>query len=231
MVLVHGLGNGPIFMRPISLKLAKNGFEPLIVSYSMRHTSLLEHRNLVKKFVRTHSLSQGDYYLVAHSYGALLSRHCIYRAILPYPAAAVFLSPVTRPSSLARWWVNKFSALPKGREIFRFLLGEIIELLAQDDLLEQVPVCPELHPLGVIIARLPKKLRINPILPPLPNDGTLLLEETLPDTADEVAFIPCEHTTLLLHPKTAELVVRFLLHGTFGTYTASEARNKKNRAS
>lgn len=130
VILVHGMLRTPLSMLCLAWRLKRAGFNPRFFAYSVTFESWPSCLNRFKKFIDQYS-QQGDYIIVGHSLGTVLTRAAL--ADLSFqPQACFFLTPPTQACVLAqlfkpRWW-------------YRLLTGDMGQCLAESDFMAALPI-------------------------------------------------------------------------------------------
>ncbi len=143
-------------------------------------------------------------HLIGHSLGGLVVLRLLERhAQLPIGRIVLLGSPVNGSES-----AQGFARLPGMRALFGPMAGE--ELLAAGARAWRHPAA-----LGVIAGT--QSLGLGRIFSslPVPNDGTVAVEETRLEGATETLVLPVSHAGLLLSEEVVGATARFLEHGTF----------------
>lgn len=149
-------------------------------------------------------------HVVGHSLGGLLALHTLLRYPDPRPGRVVCLGSPLRGSVAAR----ALAGLPFGQEI----LGQTMREAVLDGGLDEYRGAREV---GVIAGTMGLGLGVVIENLPIPNDGTVAVEETrLPGIRDHLE-IEVSHTGLLVSPLVASQTAFFLRHGQFAR-TGSE---------
>ncbi len=201
VVVVHGLWLNGLEFFLLRDRLRRAGFESSVFQYPSMHSTLGDAADALAGRLRP----LGDpVHVVAHSLGGLVACEAYARhADLPGGRIVLLGSPV-RGSRTARavasHWFGPAALGP-------LALAELAR--------EREPVAPPSREVGVIAGSLPVGAgRIFADLP-LPNDGTVSLDETeLPGATDRVV-LDTSHTGMLLSREVAEAAAAFLRDGCF----------------
>ena len=200
VVLVHGLWmKGPEMML-LRLRLRQAGFSVHQFSYLTVWRGLAENARRLQAKLST--IEAPAVHFVAHSLGGLVVRQLFYDFPQQRPGRVVTLGTPHRGSQVAE-------------VLARF--GVTKPLLGQSRLALQgeAPPWSGTHELGSLAGSLPAGLgRLIDRLP-LPNDGTVAVEETELEGMDDHLIMPVSHSSMLFVPEVARQVVHFLRHGRF----------------
>ena len=201
VVLLHGLYLSGWTVAWLARRLQSQGWRTLTFSYPTVSVPLTASVEPLARLLG--ELDAPTVHLVGHSLGGLLIRYLFHRYPEQRPGRAVTLGTPHRPSHVAvALATHSWSRWTLGRGGREALLGA-------------VPAWQSSHELGIIAGRLAMGIgRIIPRLP-LPNDGTVAVEETrLPQATDWIS-LPVSHTGLLLSARVADQVGAFLADGRF----------------
>ena len=201
VVVVHGLWLNGLEFFLLRDRLRRAGFAPSNFHYPSMQMSLGEAADALAGHLR----SQGEIvHVVAHSLGGLVACEAFMRhADLPAGRVVLMGSPV-RGSRTARdvasHWFGPAALGPLA----------LTELARERDAAWTLP-----REVGVIAGSLPVGIgRVFSELP-LPNDGTVCVEETELPGATATVVIETTHTGMLLSKGVADATVAFLLKGRF----------------
>ncbi|MGQ0658869.1 MAG: esterase/lipase family protein [Chromatiales bacterium] len=201
VVLVHGLFLRGALMLPLTLRLRAAGFATCSFSYPTRRLSPGDNARALKRFVE--GIDAPVVHFLAHSLGGLVLRHFFAGPDFDTPGRVVTLGTPHRCSHAAR--------VLAGFELGRRMLDRSLEC----GLLGDSPPWDGRRELGSIAGTLPVGLgRAIPGLP-LPNDGTVAVEETRVEGMSDHVCLPVSHTGMMFAPSVAEQSAHFLRHGRF----------------
>ena len=201
VVLIHGMYLGGWSMAWLAGRLRALGWRPCLFSYPTVRRPLGASVEPLQ-----HLLTRLDtpvVHMVAHSLGGLLVRHLFDRFPAQRPGRIVTLATPHLSSHVA--------VTLAARPWSRWILGRS----GPADLLGGAPPWSGSHELGVVAGRLGAGIgRVVPHLP-VPNDGTVALEETRLTQAADWISLPVTHTGMLLSAQVAGQVHAFLATGRF----------------
>ena len=206
VVLVHGIWMNGWDMSLLRHRINKAGFKTAQFSYASVTKSPQLNTQCLQQFLTSlpnNSVKQTKIHLVAHSLGGLLVRQLFHEFPKQNPGRVVTLGTPHGGSYVAKQ-LNKHSW-------GRLLLGNSLK----HGLLGDAPAWESDHEIGVIagdrgvgvgtmVTRLPK-----------PNDGTVVLAETLLAGMTDYKVMPINHIGLLFSKPVAEQVIEFLCNGVF----------------
>jgi pimeloyl-ACP methyl ester carboxylesterase len=203
VVLVHGLWTNGLDMGLLKQRLQRQGYRVSRFRYHSLTRTPGENARVLEEFLK--QVDAPVVHFVCHSLGGLVIRHLFYAYPGQKPGKVVTLGTPHKPSYTA----YRILRLPFGP----LILGKSIE----DGLMGNVPKWNGSHDLGSIAGTL--RLGMGMLVPgaPLPNDGTVSVEETYLDNMKDHAVIKTSHFGLLLSRRTAVLIIDFLKNGRFGS--------------
>lgn len=214
IVLLHGLARTHLSMRKLEAYLKEQGYTVLNLHYPSRKYPLEELARSLESELAELPDSLEELFLVTHSLGALVGRLVMAQnPSLPW-SRAVFLAPPSGGSKVAR----TIESHPVFGSLYRLFYGPAGMEVMQTELELPVPLCS----FGVIAGTVGKSLS-NPtswlsrhqILAEEESDGTLSVQETRLEGMDDFVSVEADHTTIMNHPPTFPLVLRFLQTGSF----------------
>ena len=182
-ILIHGMGRSPLAMIFLGLRLWAVGIRPHFFGYSVTFERWGDCLGRYEEFIRRRVGSR-DYIIVGHSLGTVLTRVCLPR-LGHKPLGCFFLAPPTRVCGAARNFALRFGV--------RSFLGEIGRSLADAGFMESLPV-PDV-PTKIYAGVAGPRGRFSPFGDE-PNDGLLLVEETLLPGVP-VLTVPALHTFIM----------------------------------
>lgn len=204
VVLVPGIGFGGAEMRPLSRRLERTGYDVRLFPHLPGRIGLGESAALLRRFVEPLADAERVHF-VAHSLGGRVTL----RLFADFPDRAqgrlVFLATPLLGCRAAR----RVMALPGGRG----LVGRGAASVAD----AEAPAVglPPGRDVGCIAGRI-NFLSGLLLAPGRANDSLICVEETQhPDLTDH-RVLPVSHSSMLLSPRVAAYVDRFLRDGRFG---------------
>jgi pimeloyl-ACP methyl ester carboxylesterase len=205
VLLLHGLMMRSPALLPLSIRLRRRGFTPMIFSYSTlwRRPALAMERLAM----RLYAFGEGPVHLVAHSLGGLIAAETINRYQNLPPGRLVCLGSPIAGSAAARGLAERSLGVMAGKSS-ALLRGGLIEL-------------PRKREIGMIAGT--RSLGLGKFFGHFDgiNDGTVTVWETrLPGLAEHVV-IPSSHSGLIFNRQVAELVGNFLEFGQFRPWNGS----------
>lgn len=182
-VLIHGMGRTPTSMLLLRHRLRRAGHHVHLFGY-LPALETLDAVSMRLQRLLTRRVQAKPYILLGHSLGSVIIRHTVARLDSP-PAACFLLAPPMIACRAAKYF-SQFV-------LFRWLTGEMGQLLAQDTFMQQLAV-PENTTIYAGVG--------GPRLAWLPfgraqNDGILLLVEAYGDGRTNVLEFNCGHTFIM----------------------------------
>jgi pimeloyl-ACP methyl ester carboxylesterase len=199
VVLVHGLWMTPLTLMPLARRLARAGFDPVLFPYSPVRAPMTEHADRLAETLR--GIAQPTVHLVGHSLGGLVALFALGARPLPPGRVVCLGTPLGGSLSAAR--------------LARYGWGRWMAGASLAPLCTGVAALPGDREVAAIAGALP--LGLGRLLGTAqgPNDGVVSIAETRAAGLAAHAVIPVNHLGLLLSPRVAGLIVRFLAHGRF----------------
>ena len=208
VVLLHGMGRGPLSMKRIERALVNRGYRVVNIGYPSTRYSV-EHlaRSHLAPALRELDLPPGGrVHFVTHSLGAIVLRQQLATEPIPNLGRVVMLGPPNRGSEIAdalkRGWFLRLFTGPSGQQ-----LGT-----SSEDLPRKLgPACFEL---GVIAG----DRSLNPFFSgrlPRPHDGKVSVDSTRLEGMSDFLVLHCSHTFLPWSTRAIRQVVAFLEAGAF----------------
>lgn len=201
VLLLHGIWMNGLEMALLRRRLSRNGFQVERFTYSSVSRTLRESATALDRHIR--DVGHPCLHLVAHSLGGLVVLNLFHQFPQQPPGRVVLLGSPVRGSAVARQMAK--------RPWMRPLLGRAGEA----GLLAGAPPWRGERPLGVIAGT--SGMGIGKLLGGLDgeNDGTVMVSETLVETARDFRTRPCGHMGLLYSSGVADDVEGFLRSGVF----------------
>jgi hypothetical protein len=202
--LLHGIGKGAYDMAAIAKRINNAGYAVLNWDYpSTDHTLAELADQLAKELER---FPEYKIHFVTHSMGGIVVRTFLSNHEVERMGRFVMIAPPSQGAELAEffcdWPIYKYMLGPAGQELKP---GESGKCVAAG-----IPPCE----FGIIAGGVGRSIGINPLLPG-DNDGTVTVESTKLEGAQDFALVPYPHSVIQMMPKTAELTLRFLETGQF----------------
>ena len=199
VLLVHGLGRTPLSMAPLARSLQQAGHATELFGYA----AFAESYDRIARRLRlrlTNLAGTGDYAVVAHSLGGLLTRSALEGGAIALPKQVIMLGTPNQSPRMARiaWkWL-----LP-----FRWFARDCGKNLADRAWYATLPE-PNFPYQAIAGTR-----GLSGIWSPFagkPNDGLVALEEVVIAQGDRPIQIPTIHTLMMNHPAVKQTVVNLL---------------------
>ena len=200
VILVHGLYMHGRWMALLRRRLARVGHATRVFNYPSLADSVETNADALAAWLAGVESERVDF--VAHSLGGLIVRSLFHRHPAQRPGRVVTLGTPHQASFVARWLAGHGLGVALGRARARGLLGEL-------------PPWDGPVELGSVAGS--RGLGIGRLIPalPLPNDGTVALEETKLEGMTDHVVLPVTHTGLLVSKRVADHCDQFLRRGCF----------------
>ncbi|MDR2016876.1 MAG: alpha/beta hydrolase, partial [Burkholderiales bacterium] len=194
-LLLHGLGRTPLSMALLAHQLRTADIDARCFGYS----ATFEHFSACRARLLTRINAMAPpYVLIGHSLGTVLIRSILPELAAP-PLACFFLTPPTVACRLARRFAS--------RRPYRWLTGEMGQLLADPAFMEALPV-PSV-PTTVYVGTRGLHGRFSPFADEA-NDCILSAEETaLPETSPNIRYVEVRttHSFIMYHKDIARDII------------------------
>lgn len=195
--LIHGMGRSPLSMIFLQYRLAKLGHQPKLFGYSPTFESLDRVTDRLVDVIDREVASR-PYALLGHSLGSVIIRNATPHLNDQQPSVCFFLAP----PMVACTGAKMFSTfLP-----YQLVNGEMGQLLAQDDFMEQLPM-PDNTKIyaGTVGPRIPWYPIGN-----APNDFILSVEEATGVYSDIATTVHATHTFIMNSDEVLDDIVQTL---------------------
>jgi triacylglycerol lipase len=207
VVLVHGLGRGPISMAPLGRGLVQAGFRVVNLGYpswTLPADSLVA--LLADSVAGCCADEIDDVNFVTHSLGGILVRQYLQEHSPEHRGRVVMLAPPNGGSEI----IDFLHTVPG----LRALLGPTGGDLGTDSTSLPNQLGPATFPLGVITG----DRSLNPIyswLIPGPDDGKVSVERARIEGAKQLLVAPFSHSFIMTRESVLQEVTTFLTTGSF----------------
>ena len=199
VLLVHGLGRTPLSMLPLVSPLQAAGHSVEFFGYAAFAESY--DRIAGRLHQRLVDLSRtGEYAVVGHSTGGLLTRSALSKGELPPPRHVFMLGTPNQSPRMARWawqWV-----LP-----FRWFSGDCGRKLASVDWYATLEEPTFAY--TAIAGTVGLAGDWSPFADQI-NDGLVGIDEVVISASDRPLEVPAIHTFLMAHPQVQQAIVTTL---------------------
>ena len=204
--LVHGLFRSKDSFRKMATALRRRGYDVESITYPSTRQSLREHADQLQRILANLE-DYEEVSFVTHSLGGIVVRDLLAREA-PWKKKIkvrrlVMLGPPNRGSVVAEVLEDW---LP-----YRVVAGEAALQLTPAGV-NKIP--PPACTFGIIAGGTGTDIGLNPGLPG-DNDGTVLVESTRLDSADDFLVVRCLHSFLMNSDEAIEATARFLKTGKF----------------
>lgn len=196
VLLIHGLGRTPVSLMSLEWRLRQLGWEAEHFGYA---AFAEPYDRIVERLRRRLSLlsSRGDYGIVAHSLGGLLTRSALNQSTIPAPRHIVMLGT---PNQLPRLATFAWKLPP-----FQWFARDCGANLASPQFFAALPHPPA--PYTIIAGTSGPRGVWSPFGHEI-NDGIVALSETQLTTGDRIVQLPVNHTFMMHHPTVHETVIQ-----------------------
>lgn len=209
VVLLHGLARTASSMNKMESVLSNHGFGVVNVGYPSRSHPIEELAPMAVEDGLLQCRAKGEsstIHFVTHSLGGILLRQYLSEFDIPELGRVVMLAPPNQGSVA----VDKM----KGVVGFDWLNGPAGHQLGKGEQSVPLKLGPVDFELGVIAGN----RTIDPITSAVlenPDDGRVSVEDTKVDGMKDFVVVDHSHAFMMRMPKTIELTIRFLQHGSF----------------
>ncbi|MGK0296554.1 MAG: hypothetical protein ACI9XC_000143 [Gammaproteobacteria bacterium] len=203
VILIHGLWMNGWDMSLLNSRIQDHGYNITQFSYNSLNRTPCENAVILQQKIQ--NIDTPIIHFVCHSLGGLIIRHLFSDFPEQKPGRVVTLGSPHQSSYAA----YRLSKLPFGH----LMLGKSIE----NGLLGNTPKWGGSHELGSIAGRLRFGFGLGILISniPLPNDGSVSIDETKMEMMKDHVIVYASHFGLLLSTKAAHLCVEFIKNGTF----------------
>jgi pimeloyl-ACP methyl ester carboxylesterase len=206
VVLLHGLAQSDLSMRPLAGRLRSAGFRVHAIRYeSTEKEPAALVGDLAAELARCCAQARRLHF-VTHSLGGVLLRAYLAERALPNLARVVMLAPPNHGSELA-------DVVRRSRAL-RVAFGPTASELGTDPASLPNRLPPADFEVGVIAGT----STVNPIgswLIPADDDGTVSVASARLEGMRDFVTLPVSHTLILLSGEAARQTIAFLQHGRF----------------
>jgi hypothetical protein len=202
--LLHGIGKGKYDMAALARRLRREGYAVVNWGYPSTELSLADLADKLAEQVER--FPNYKIHFVTHSMGGIVVRTYFSRHTLQNPGRLVMIAPPSQGAELAQFFGNW--------PIYQYLMGPAGQELRPGDAGKCIAAGIPPVEFGIIAGGTGTRIGINPLLPG-DNDGTVTLESTKLEGAQDFAVVPYPHPVIQMMPKTIDLTIRFLNDGRF----------------
>lgn len=202
--LLHGIAKTKYDMAALAKRLRREGYAVVNWDYSSTRYRIHELADMLAEQVER--FPNYRVHFVTHSMGGIVVRKFFSRHSLPNAGRFVMIAPPSQGAELAQFFGNW--------GLYQYLLGPAGQDLrpGSDGCCASAGIPPV--EFGIIAGGTGRTIGINPLLPG-DNDGTVTVESTRLEGAQDFALVPYPHPVIQMMPKTLDLAVSFLEKGTF----------------
>ncbi len=205
VILLHGIGMSSLSMVYYKLGIEAAGYTTLNLDYPSRDYNAVELLDVIKKLIDEKESSLGSYtkvHFVGHSLGGIFARLLSLDYKHHNLGSCIALGSPNRGSELAyKLGSNTF---------IKWYFGPaLLDLYPRSDFISSLCNLPGHY---FLIAGREHKLSPFGFLLEKPSDGTVRVEEMIPDGLDEryVSYFNVSHSSMLLSRKVRDEIISFL---------------------
>ena len=208
-MLLHGLARTASSMNKMEAALGTHGFEAVNVGYPSRKYPIEELAPMAIEDGLLRCRAKPDVstvHFVTHSLGGILLRYYLSDYDIPELGRVVMLAPPNQGSTA----VDKLAGVVG----FDWLNGPAGHQLGKGE--RSVPL--QLGPADFEVGIIAGNRSIDPITSAVlenPDDGRVSVEDTRLEGMTDFVVVEHSHAFMMRMPKTIELTIRFLQHGSF----------------
>lgn len=201
VILIHGLWMNGMDLQFLKRRFSDNGYQTAGFRYDSTGLTPSENGQRLIEFIASYPASVCHF--ICHSLGGLILRHCLHDYTGDHIGRSVMLGTPNQPSTAAAVFKN----WPFGKA----LLGDSLH----GGLSGQAPPWNAGYELGVIAGNM--RFGMGMVIPdiPIPNDGTVSVEETRLDGMRDHIVLHVSHFGLLLSKAVYIQIQHFLQYGEF----------------
>jgi pimeloyl-ACP methyl ester carboxylesterase len=198
VVLIHGMGRTPLSMMRLRRRLRRAGHHPILFGYSPTFETLQGATARLVKLIERR-VDTRHYALVGHSLGTVILRTALRHLKNRAPCACFFLAPPMLACKAARFF-SRF-------RLYRLLMGEMGQLLADESFMLRLPMPPVPTRLyagvgGPRASWLPFGMEAN--------DGILSVSEATGRYKGMAVEVPSLHTFIMNSKRVYDDMIRFV---------------------
>ncbi len=209
VVLLHGIWNFELVMRPVARALAREGFAVLNLSYPSMTKPVVDLADGLEARVAAFAKSiDGPVHFVGHSLGGLIIRAYLQRhrptnlgkvVMLGTPNHGSEAADLARTLGLARITLG-----PVGRHLYTHRTPQDEASLGQID-----------YPLGIIAGNRPRNPPMFALCFREPNDGKVSIRSTKVEGMADHIILPVAHDAMPMKSAVHAQIIAFLRDGQF----------------
>jgi pimeloyl-ACP methyl ester carboxylesterase len=220
VVLLHGLAQSDLSMRPLASRLRSAGFRVHAIRYESTEKEPADLVGDLAAELARCCAEAPRLHFVTHSLGGVLLRAYLAERALPNLARVVMLAPPNHGSELA-------DVVRRSRAL-RSAFGPTATELGTDP--ESLP--NRLPPADFEVGVIAGTSTLNPLgswLIPADDDGTVSVTSARLEGVSDFVALPVSHTLILLSSEAARQTIGFLGHGRFIHAETESARGESPR--
>lgn len=212
VIVLHGLGRSKFSMNRLAVRIEKQGYEVINVSYPSRSHGVADLADDLHRKLEGRGLNRsGQLHFVTHSLGGIVVRAYLKAYRPDNLGRVVMLCPPNQGSEV----VDRL----RDNGFFRLATGPAGQELGTDS--SSLPNC--LGPVDFTLGVIAGSRSINPLFSawiPGADDGAVSVQRTRVEGMADFLVVPCSHSFIMQSAKVAGQVLHFLAHGKFAPPTA-----------
>lgn len=206
VVLIHGIKDKPYIMWKLQKGLQNSGYSVISLHYPSVAADMDSIVQVIHSKLTPRLREYNKIHFVTHSLGGIVIRAYLKKHEQPNFGRMVMIAPPNKGAIMAERLEDFF--------LYKWLYGKTGQKLGKDstDYWQEIP--PPSINFGIIAGGLKNDGGFNPLIPG-DDDGTVGVEETRIQGAQDFIIISGLHTSLLWQDKTLEQVLYFLNNNEF----------------
>lgn len=214
VIVLHGLNRSTATMRRLANHLREADFQVINFQYASGRTTIDAHADSLRRIIQDIPASVTDLSFVGHSMGNIVVRRYLAGSEIDSRIRRmVMIGPPNQGSQLAK--------MLGGTIPFRMVTGESgTQLAGEWEKFQSRLATPDFE-FGIIAGGQDEKIRLSNFLLDGKDDLIVRVAETKLPGAHDFVVRPMLHSTMMKHPETLEMTLRFLQSGHF---VAEESR-------
>lgn len=207
IVLLHGLGRGPISMLILKLRLQREGYQVISESYASTEQGIEDHTQWLSELLDSCCREGSENtHFVTHSLGGIVLRQYLEKNEFPNLGRVVMLAPPNQGSEIADFFMNW--------KLFKTFSGPTGQQLGTDANSVPNTLEPVDFDLGVITGNFSYSRQMSRLIPG-PDDGVVGVKRARIPGMKDFLVVPRSHSFIMNSEDVASEVVTFIQTGSF----------------